>query len=123
MGAYWLPAAVSLPVWHPRSCINEYQRCPLLKGMTGGAPVTGPVAFTGELKLSVNASGEGVISGRVTSSEDGTILTLAEDPVTGSYRVGPDCRGRATIWEWLGLTPCSLRLMDTKALIAATNIG
>jgi hypothetical protein len=34
------------------------------------------------------------ISGRVASSEDGT---FAEQPVTGSYRVGRNCRGTATI--------------------------
>jgi hypothetical protein len=62
-----------------------------------GAPATGPVAFIGELKLTVNPSGEGVISGHVAGSEDGTILKFAEEPVTGSYRVGTDCRGRATI--------------------------
>ncbi len=53
------------------------------------------VAFIGELKLTVNPSGEGVISGRVAASEDGAFLTYV--PVTGSYRVGADCRGRATI--------------------------
>jgi hypothetical protein len=62
-----------------------------------GAPATGPVAFIGELKLTVNPSGEGVISGHVAGSEDGTILTFAEEPVTGSYTVATDCRGRATI--------------------------
>ena len=62
-----------------------------------GAPATGPVAFIGELKLTVNASGEGVISGHIAGSEDGTILTFAEEPVTGSYRVGTDCWGTATI--------------------------
>jgi hypothetical protein len=36
-----------------------------------------------------------VISGRVASSEDGTFLTF--EPVTGSYRVAKDCRGKATI--------------------------
>ncbi len=59
-----------------------------------GTPATS-VAFIGELKLTVNPSGEGVISGRVAASEDGTFLTFV--PVTGSYRVGTDCRGRATI--------------------------
>ncbi|MGA9901074.1 MAG: hypothetical protein WBQ39_03985 [Terriglobales bacterium] len=59
-----------------------------------GVPATA-VAFIGELKLAVNPSGEGVISGHISASEDGTFL--AEEPVTGSYRVGPDCRGRATI--------------------------
>jgi hypothetical protein len=53
------------------------------------------VAFIGELKLTVNPSGEGVISGNVAASEDGTFLT--EVPVTGSYRVDRDCRGTATI--------------------------
>ena len=55
------------------------------------------VAFIGELKLTVDPSGEGVISGHVAASEDGTFLTFAEEPVTGSYTVGTDCRGRATI--------------------------
>ena len=45
-----------------------------------GAPATGAVAFIGELKLTVNPSGEGVISGHVAGSEDGTILTFAESP-------------------------------------------
>jgi hypothetical protein len=62
-----------------------------------GAPFTGPVDFIGELVFSVNASGEGVISGHVAGSEDGTILTFAEEPATGSYTVGTDCRGTATI--------------------------
>jgi len=38
-----------------------------------------------------------VISGHIAGSEDGTILTFAEEPVTGSYMVGTDCRGTATI--------------------------
>jgi hypothetical protein len=62
-----------------------------------GAPATGAVAIIGELTLTVNPSGQGVIRGHVSSSEDGTFLTFAEEPVTGSYRVGTDCRGRATI--------------------------
>ena len=62
-----------------------------------GAPAPGAVAFIGELNLTVNPSGLGVISGHVASSEGGTFLPLAEEPVTGSYRVGTDCRGRATI--------------------------
>ena len=59
-----------------------------------GAPATGAVAFIGELKLSVNPSGEGVISGRLSASEGGA---FAGEPVTGSYTVDRDCRGRATI--------------------------
>jgi hypothetical protein len=59
-----------------------------------GAPATGAVAFIGELKLTVNPSGEGVISGRLSASESGA---FAEEPVTGSYTVDRDCRGRATI--------------------------
>jgi hypothetical protein len=70
-------------------------------GATGvflaGAPAAGAVAFIGELRLEVDPSGEGVISGHVASSEDGTFLTLAEQPVTGSYRIGTNCRGTATI--------------------------
>jgi hypothetical protein len=62
-----------------------------------GEPVAGPVAFIGELKLSVNASGDGVISGHVAGSEDGMLFTFAEEPVTGSYSVDTDCRGTATI--------------------------
>jgi hypothetical protein len=62
-----------------------------------GAPATGAVAFIGELKLTVNPSGEGMISGRLSASEGGTFLTFAEEPVTGSYTVARDCRGRATI--------------------------
>ena len=62
-----------------------------------GAPATGPVAFIAELQLTVNPSGEGVISGHLAGSVDGTILTFAEEPVTGSYTVDTDCRGRATI--------------------------
>jgi hypothetical protein len=62
-----------------------------------GAPVTGAVAFIGQLKLIVNPSGEGGIIGHLASSEDGTFLTFAEEPVTGSYKVDTDCRGRATI--------------------------
>src|SRR5271169_1633932 len=62
---------------------------------TGVFLATGAVAFIGELKLTVNPSGEGVISGRIASSENGTFLAF--EPVTGSYRVGTDCRGRATI--------------------------
>jgi hypothetical protein len=49
------------------------------------------------LKFTLTPSGEGVISGHIASSEDGTFLTFAEEPVTGSYRVAPDCRGRTTI--------------------------
>jgi len=60
-----------------------------------GAPATGWVAFIGELNLTVNPSGEGVISGHITGAEDST--TLAEEPVTGSYTVGTDCSGTATI--------------------------
>jgi hypothetical protein len=62
---------------------------------TGAFLATGAVAFIGELKLTVNPSGEGVISGRVASSEDGTFQTF--EHVTGSYRVGTDCRGKASI--------------------------
>jgi hypothetical protein len=62
-----------------------------------GAPATGWVAFIGELKLTVGPSGEGVISGHIAGAEDSTIFTFAEEPVTGWYTVGKDCRGSATI--------------------------
>jgi len=65
--------------------------------IVAGAPGTRPVAFIGELELSVNTSGEGVISGNVASSEDGTFLTFADEPVTGSYSIDSNCRGTATI--------------------------
>ena len=38
-----------------------------------GAPVTGPVAFIGALKLTTNPSGSGVIRGHIAGSENGTI--------------------------------------------------
>jgi hypothetical protein len=69
------------------------------------------VAFIGELKLTVNPSGEGVINGHLASSYDGTFQTFAEEPVTGSYRVGTDCRGRATI------TPKGLSEMHFKLVV------
>jgi hypothetical protein len=62
-----------------------------------GAPFTGPVILIGELALSVNASGDGVINGHIAGSEDGTILTFAEEPVTGSYSVDANCKGTLTI--------------------------
>jgi hypothetical protein len=62
-----------------------------------GAPVTGPVVMIGELKLSVDTSGAGVISGHVAGSEDGTLFTFAGEPVIGTYSVAPDCTGTATI--------------------------
>jgi hypothetical protein len=62
---------------------------------TGVFLATGAVSFIGELKLTVNPSGDGAVSGQVASSEDGTFLTF--EPVTGSYRVSADCRGWATI--------------------------
>jgi hypothetical protein len=65
-----------------------------------GAPAIGPVAFIGQLKLLVNPSnpsGEGMISGHLAGTENGTILVFAKEPVTGSYTIGSDCRGRATI--------------------------
>jgi len=60
-----------------------------------GAPATGWVSFIGELKLTVNPSGEGVISGHLVGAEDST--ALAEEPVTGSYKIDRDCTGTATI--------------------------
>ena len=60
-----------------------------------GAPAAGWVAFIGELKLTINPSGEGVISGHLAGSEGDTTLTFA--PVTGAFTVDKDCRGRATL--------------------------
>jgi len=62
-----------------------------------GAPFTGPVILIGELALRVNDSGDGVISGHIAGSENGTILTFAEEPVTGSYSVDANCKGTLTI--------------------------
>ena len=81
-----------------------------------GAPAIGPVAFIGELKLLVNPSnpsGEGMISGRLAGTENGTILTFAKEPVTGSYTIGTDCRGRATINpKWRSAMHFSLLVVD-----------
>ena len=55
------------------------------------------MAFIGELKFSLDPSGEGVISGHIAGSENGTIFTFAEEPVTGSYKVHANCTGKATI--------------------------
>jgi hypothetical protein len=63
-----------------------------------GAPVTGPVAFIGELNLRVDSSGKGVITGHLSSSQDGNILIFAQDPVAfGSYSIRDNCRGTANI--------------------------
>ena len=59
-----------------------------------GAPATGAVAFIGELKLTVNPAGEGVITGRLSASEGGV---FGGEAVTGSYMVDRNCRGRATV--------------------------
>jgi hypothetical protein len=77
---------------------------------TGVFLATGAVAFIGELKLTVSPSGEGVIRGHLAASEDGTFLPIAEEPVTGSYSVAPDCRGRATITP-KGLSEMHFRLV------------
>ncbi len=62
-----------------------------------GAPVTGPVVLIGDLKLTVNHSGQGLISGNLAGSEGGTIFHFVGEPVTGSYSVAADCTGTATI--------------------------
>jgi hypothetical protein len=62
-----------------------------------GAPATGAVAFIGELKLSVDPSGGGMITGNLASSLGDTFLTFEEEPVRGSYSVDANCRGAATI--------------------------
>lgn len=62
-----------------------------------GAPFVGPVVLIGELVLRVNSSGDGLISGHIAGSEDGTILPFAEEPVTGSYSVDANCIGTASI--------------------------
>lgn len=62
-----------------------------------GAPFTGPLVLIGELSFSVNSSGDGVISGHVAGSENGTILTFTDEPITGAYSVNSNCTGTATI--------------------------
>jgi hypothetical protein len=62
-----------------------------------GAPFVGPVALVGELSLTTNASGDGVINGLMSASEDGTIYTFTETPVTGSYSITSNCQGTASI--------------------------
>jgi hypothetical protein len=83
----------------PRACTNAEVQGSFGFETTGlflaGAPATGPVAFIGELKLTVNSSGKGVISGHAAGSEGDTALAFA--PVTGSYKVDKDCTGTATI--------------------------
>jgi hypothetical protein len=83
----------------PTSCANAGVKGRFGFETTGlfFASTTAPewVAFIGELKLTVNPSGEGVISGHIAGAEGST--TLPEESVTGSYTVDPDCRGRATI--------------------------
>jgi hypothetical protein len=81
----------------------------LLAGARGG--VTGPVAFIGELEFSVDASGNGVISGNIAGIEDGTVLTFAGEPVTGSYAVDPKCRG------WAAITPQGLPEMHFRFVV------
>jgi hypothetical protein len=84
-----------------RACSNDSVKGNFGFEATGsfapGAPFTGPAAFVGELKLGVDDSGDGVLSGHVTASEDGTIFTFADEPVTGAYSVNSDCTGTATI--------------------------
>lgn len=66
--------------------------------LTGAPATAGPVHFIGELALTVNSSGDGVISGEMAGSEDGTIF--AEEPVEGSYAVNAvntDCIGTFSI--------------------------
>jgi hypothetical protein len=66
--------------------------------MTGAflpAPSATAVAVIGDLKLLVDRSGEGVIGGHVSVSEDGTFLL--EEPVSGSYTVATDCTGTLTV--------------------------
>jgi hypothetical protein len=50
-----------------------------------GAPFTAPVILIGELALSVNASGDGVINGHIAGSKNGTILTFAEELLRGRH--------------------------------------
>lgn len=38
-----------------------------------------------------------MINGNIAGSENGTILTFAEEPVTGSYSVDANCKGTLTI--------------------------
>jgi len=79
--------------------------------LVAGAPGTRPVAYIGELELTVNTSGEGVISGHIAGSDDGTILTFADEPVTGSYSIDADCWGTAT------LTPKGRSVMHFKLVL------
>ena len=62
-------------------------------GVFLGAVSAPAVAFIGELKLTVDHSGDGVISGHVAASEDGEFHMFEE--VTGSYSVDASCMGTA----------------------------
>ena len=64
-------------------------------GVFLAAVSTPAVAFIGELKFTVDPSGEGVISGHLAASEDGKFHSFEE--VAGSYTVDANCRGTATI--------------------------
>ena len=77
------------------ACTNAGLKGKFAFETSGTLLATGAVAIIGELKLRVNPSGEGVIRGRVATSEDGTFVTF--EPVIGSYKVGTDCKGRAVI--------------------------
>ncbi len=65
--------------------------------LAGAPSTTGAVAFIGQLKLTVDPSGEGVIRGHIAASEGGTFLALADEPVTGSFTVDANCTGTFTI--------------------------
>lgn len=79
--------------------------------LVDGAPITGPVAFIGALTFTTDSSGSGAIGGRLAGSENGTIYTFAQTPVTGSYEVNNNCWGKAAI------TPKGLPEMHFRFLV------
>lgn len=92
--------------------------------LSGAPAATGAVAFIGELKLTVDASGEGVIRGHIASSEGDTFV--ADEPVTGSFTVDANCTGTFTVTP-KGQSPLnfSFLLVDhgKQMLVIETDAG
>ncbi|MFZ0279418.1 MAG: hypothetical protein WA254_13385 [Candidatus Sulfotelmatobacter sp.] len=80
------------------------------------APVPGPAAFIGELKFSLNPSGDGVISGHIAGSEDGTILTFAYGMVDKDRTrpLPPQIDGKSGVDNVIGKTPHPRRARQNR---------
>ena len=69
---------------------------------TGVFLATGAAAFIGELKLTVNDSGEGVISGRLASSEDETNCAPKAETIAHFLLLARTVQLRSTVSLYLG---------------------